>query len=100
MYKPPDAVLNFEVSDLKERVEEYLNPALEYVRESWHTHLVSMHETSMSAPEIASALHRFLETKFPFWLDALSVLGATRNVVGALQAVVGTLRWVVSWLNC
>ena len=95
MCKLPDGVANSDVGDLKERVEQYLNPALQYVCKSWHTHLVDKQRIPASAPEITSALHRFLETKFLFWLDALSVLGVARNAVVALQAVVGWLevRW-------
>ena len=92
MCKLPDGVANSDVGDLKERIEQYLNPALQYACRSWHTHLVDKQRTSASAPEITSTLHRFFETKFLFWLDVLSVLGAARNAVVALQAVVGWLE--------
>ena len=88
----PDGVANSDVGDLKQRVERYLNPALQYACKSWHTHLVDKQRKSTPTPEIVSALRGFLETKFLFWLDALSVLGAARNAVDALQEVVGWLE--------
>ena len=86
MCKLPDGASNSDVDDLKERAERYIDPALRYACRSWHTHLVGRHTTSVNAPEIASALHRFLETKFLFWLEALSVLSAVRIAVDALRA--------------
>ena len=90
MCQLPDAVANSEVSDMKERIERYINPALQYACRSWHTHLIG--KTPAPALDITSALHRFLETKFLFWLEVLSVLGAVRNAVDALQVVVAWLE--------
>ena len=93
MCKLPDLVANSDVSDLKERIERYIDPALQYACQSWHTHLVAgRHSTSVSTLEITSALHRFLEEKLLFWLEVLSVLGATRNAVNALRAAVDLLE--------
>ena len=95
MCELPDAAANSDVSDLKERVKRYINPALQYACRSWHTHLIGGRAAPISAPDITSALHRFLETKFLSWLEVLSVLGAVRNAVDALQVTVGWLevRW-------
>ena len=92
MCKLPDAVINTDVSDMKSRTERYINPALQYACKSWHTHLVDEDNTLVPASDITSTLHRFLETKFLFWLEVLSVLGVVRNAVDALQVV-------VSWLE-
>ena len=81
----PDAVANSDVGDLEERIKRYIDPALQYACRSWHTHLVDTHEESTHALAITSALHQFLEKKFLFWLEVLSVLGAVRNAVDALQ---------------
>ena len=43
-------------------------------------------------PSIPPALHRFLETKFLFWLEVLSVLGVARNGVEALQTATDWLE--------
>jgi hypothetical protein len=88
MCKLPDAVANSDVSDLKERCEK-INPALRYACVSWHIHLAGVHTAPAYVPAIASTLHQFLEEKFLFWLEILSVLGATRNAVDALQATIG-----------
>ena len=81
----PDGVANSDVSDLKERTEQCINPALRYACMSWHMHLVGADTTAAHAPSIIPVLHQFLEKKFLFWLEVLSVLGAVRNAVEALQ---------------
>ena len=83
--KLPDGVANSDVSDLKDRARRYLNPALQYACMSWHTHLVNAGTIPARTPTIASTLQRFLETKFLFWLEVLSVLGAARSAIKALQ---------------
>ena len=88
----PDGVANSDVGDMEKRVEQYINPALQYACRSWHIHLVDKHKISVHAPDIAPALHRFLEKKFLFWLEVFSVLGAVRNAVDALQAAVDWLK--------
>jgi hypothetical protein len=85
----PDAVANSDVGDLKERCEG-IDPVLRYACVSWHMHLIGATQAYM--PAITPTLHQFLEKKFLFWLEVLSVLGATRNAVDALQAVMGWLE--------
>ncbi|KAF9642676.1 hypothetical protein BDM02DRAFT_1974356 [Thelephora ganbajun] len=85
----PDAVANREVDDLRERTKRHLNPALRYACKSWHKHLIDGH--TVRRPAIASGLRQFLEKKFLFWLEALSVLGAAREAVGALDV---TAKWL------
>jgi len=86
MCKMPDAVKNSEVFDLRERAEKYIDPGLRYACESWHKHFVDAHTSN-----ITPVLHRFLEEKFVFWLEVLSVLGSVRNAVDALQV---TAKWL------
>ena len=92
MCRLPEAVANSDVSDMKERVEQYVPPALQYACRSWHTHLVDRRRLSINPREITSALHRFLERHFLLWLEILSVLGAVRNAVEALSAAAGWLE--------
>jgi hypothetical protein len=91
MCKLPDAVANSDVSDLKERSEK-IDPALRYVCMSWHMHLVGAHTMLAHTATITPILCQFLEKKFLFWLEVLSVIGATRNAVDALQATVDWLE--------
>ena len=86
----PDAVANSEVADLQDRNKQYIDPALGYACKSWHRHLVDEHTARM--PKVVSTLHRFLERKFLFWLEVLSVLGATREAVDALDVVTKRLE--------
>ena len=83
MCRLPDAMANFEVDDLKARTERYVNPALRYACELWHKHLIDSDATHVL--EIVPVLHRFLERKFIFWLEVLSVLGTIRDAVDALD---------------
>ena len=89
--KLPDGVANSDVDDLKERTDEYIDSALRYACMSWHMHLVDADTTPAHAPAIAHTLYQFLEKKFLFWLEALSVLGSARNAVEALQV---TMDWL------
>ena len=89
MCELPDGVTNAEVEDLKERTQQHIDKALEYACRSWHKHLDPT--ISTQKPEITRVLHRFLERKFLFWLEALSILGAAREAVDALEA---TEKWL------
>ena len=89
MCKLPDGVMNSEVGDLKERTKQYIRRPLEYACRSWHKHLIDT--TPVHRLEITSALHRFLEGKFIFWLEVLSILGAAREAVNALEVAA---RWL------
>jgi hypothetical protein len=80
----PDGIMNSKVYDLRERTEQHIHKALQYACRSWHKHLVDA--TPTRTLEITSLLHRFLEGKFLFWLEVLSVLGAAREAVDALEA--------------
>ena len=84
MCKLQDGVINSEVNDLSERAEQYIHQALQYACRSWYKHLVDT--TPAHTLKITPVLHRFLEEKFLFWLEALSVLGAAREAVKALEA--------------
>ncbi|KAF9642942.1 hypothetical protein BDM02DRAFT_3124013 [Thelephora ganbajun] len=86
----PDGVANCEVDDLRERTERHLDPVLQYACKSWHKHLIDGH--LVRTPAIASALRRFLEKKFLFWLEVLSVLGAARDAVHALDVAAKSLE--------
>ena len=81
MCKLPDGVANSEIVDLGEKVGRYVSQALQYACRSWHKHLVDT-----IPPHIASVLHKFLEKKFLFWLEVLSVLGVAREAVDGLDA--------------
>jgi len=90
MCKLPDGVTNSEVGDLGERADQYINAGLQYACRSWHKHLIGAVPSRMF--EIEPTLLRFLEGKFLFWLEVLSVLGAVREAVDALDAVARQLN--------
>jgi hypothetical protein len=82
MCKLPDAITNSKVDDLQERAERYIDCGLQYACESWHKHLV---DAPAHTSKITSVLHQFLEKKFLFWLEVLSILGTIRDAVDALE---------------
>ena len=85
----PDFFLNSEMEDLAERIEASgIRGALEYACRYWFKHLVLTEDRTSDA---LSALRDFLEKKFIFWLEVLSVLGVVDAAVHALGA---TLRWL------
>ena len=87
MCQLPDGVANWEVVDLKERAEEHIGQALEYACRSWHKHVVGTIPAHFTL-----VLHRFLEEKFLFWLEVLSILGAAREAVEAFR-VIERCKW-------
>ena len=99
MCKLRDATINSNVSDLKERIDKYIHPALQYACSFWHMHLVDADTAPTCAPTITLTLHHFLEAKFLCWLEVLSVLGTVRNAVDALQVTIDWLEVcsVFSW---
>ena len=82
--KLPDGIVNSEVGDLEERIDRCIDQTLQYACRSWHKHLVGALPTRK--PDIVPILRRFLEGKFLFWLEVLSVLGVAREAVDALDA--------------
>ena len=91
----PDGAMNSDVNDLQERADKHINHALRYACRLWHKHLVDVDPSHK--PKITSVLHRFLEEKFLFWLEVLSVLGAARESVDALGAAA---KWLdVGWVS-
>ena len=84
MCRLPDGVANSEVDNLWERVEQHIDHSLRYACQSWHKHLIGLHTAPAPRPRITSVLHQFLEEKFLFWLEVLSVLGTARDAVDAL----------------
>jgi len=96
MCKIPDAVANSEVNDLQERIAQYIDHGLRYGCESWHRHLIDAQKTLPHTLKITAILHQFLEEKFLFWLEVLSVLGTVRNAVDALEAAAKWLKVCLS----
>ena len=86
--KLPDGVVNSEVIDLRERSNKNIGRALEYACRSWYKHLVGV-----IPARITPILRRFLEEKFLFWLEVLSILGAAKEAVHALEAI-AKCQWV------
>jgi len=85
----PDYSLNSEVEDLAKRVKDSgICGALEYACRSWYKHLImNQHQ----ATDVLSALCGFLEGKFIFWLEVMSVLGAMGD---AAHALIATTKWL------
>ena len=88
MFSIPEYALNSDVEGLQRVGESGIDSALEYACKSWHNHLVV---TERQTPDVLLALRRFLEEKFIFWLEAMSVLGAVGDAARALTA---TLKWL------
>jgi len=97
MFGFPDGSTNDEADDLRRGAEENIDHGLRYACESWHMHLVNANTTPAHMVKITSVLHRFLEKKFVFWLEVLSILGTLRGAVGALEAVV---KWLEVCRDC
>ena len=86
----PDGITNSEVDNLQERTKQYIDHCLQYACKSWHKHLVDPCVVHM--PKITSTLHQFLEKRFLFWLEVLSVLSTLRDAVDALEVAAKCLE--------
>ena len=85
----PDYALNSKVGDLPRKIEESnIRGALEYACRSWHKHLIT---TKDQVADVVPTLCCFLEEKFLFWLEVLSVLGTIGDAAHALDA---TIKWL------
>ena len=92
MYSLPYYALNSEVENLPKKIKESsVCGALEYACRSWYNHLLARKPEDEVA-NVVSALHHFLEKKFLFWLEVLSVLGVLGDAKHALDVT-------VEWLN-
>ena len=91
MFGFPDAATNDEVHSLQKRARQDIDQGLQYACELWHEHLVKASVKQDHVIKITSVLHQFLEEKFLFWLETLSILGIARAAVDALEAAA---RWL------
>ena len=93
----PNYALNSEVEDSPKRIEgSGIQGALEYACRSWYRHLTA---TKHHTADVISALHHFLEQKFLFWLEVLSVLGTVGDAAHALNTVLIWLNEVCGYIN-
>jgi len=97
MFGFPDGSTNDEADDLRKRAEGSIDHGLRYACESWHKHLVDASTAPTHMVKITSVLHQFLEQKFIFWLEVLSVLGAVRSAVDALDVAA---KWLEVCRDC
>jgi hypothetical protein len=85
----PDYILNSKVRGLQKKVDgSGICGALEYACRWWSKHLVF---TKGHGTDIISSLSHFLEHKFLFWLEVMSILGAVGD---AARALVATKEWL------
>ena len=91
MCKLQEGVVNNEVDNLQKRIEQHIDHSLRYACKSWYKHLVGAQVTPAHTPAITSVLHQFLEKKFLFWLEVLSILGTVSDAVDALEV---TAKWL------
>ena len=74
---------NKDIEDLGARISNHLPPALSYACRFYNNHLEHLDfETNMFGK-----LRDFFETKFLFWLEALSLMGTMRLALPALSTV-------------
>ena len=92
MFGFPDTIINDEADDLRRKAKQHIDGGLRYACELWHRHLADASKAPDQMPRVASVLHQFLEKKFLFWLEVLSVLGTTRSAVDALEVTSGWLE--------
>ena len=107
---PTSFALNSQVKDLRERVEEYISPALQYTCLASAQHLqrtmlpstTHFDQEAFSAPSqclqleglgIADELKSFLEHKFLYWLEVHSCMQIERDGPGTMLPLF--LNWAI-----
>ncbi|KAJ7622235.1 hypothetical protein FB45DRAFT_1061813 [Roridomyces roridus] len=75
-------LLNSEVADLADRIGRQISSQLQYSSCFWSHHV----EQAPSGDTILKELRIFLEAKFLYWLEVLSLLGEVSRASEALQA--------------
>lgn len=81
--------LNSEVPDLSNRIEKHIPPVLSYSCRFWAEHSSRM--SGGIGAEFLTCLCAFMEEKFLFWLEVLSVEGVVPNATTALLSL---RRWL------
>jgi len=81
-------LLNSEVLDLKERIEENIPSELLYSCRFWADHLAHVSDFSS---DMFESLQAFMQEKFLFWLEVLSVRG---EVAVAKSALLSLQEWI------
>jgi NACHT domain len=86
---------NSDVLDLNSRISKHVPPALSYSCVSWNSHL----EHVALDQDLFAKLRSLFETKFPFWLEVLSIKS---KVSVALLALSSLKTWLLSdqWKVC
>ena len=97
MFGFPDGSANDEADGLRKWAEGSIDHGLRYACESWHKHLVDASTAPTHTAKITSVLHRFLERKFLFWLEVLSILGIVRDAIDALEVAA---KWLEVCRDC
>ncbi|KAJ6586709.1 quinon protein alcohol dehydrogenase-like superfamily [Mycena sp. CBHHK59/15] len=72
---------NADVPDLSDCVTTFISPGLSYASCFWATHLKDIDFD----PAICREIKNLMETKFPFWLEVLSLLGQVTVATNALK---------------
>ena len=82
--------LNSEVLDLHDRKEKYIGQPLAYACRYWAEHLSNVSPTEGGKAMLVRMLDKFMETKFLYWVEVLSILGDIRLAEASL---VRARRW-------
>jgi len=85
--------LNSEVLNLSKRIEKHIPPVLSYACRFWAEHLSMVSEIDA---ELFTCLCAFMEEKFLFWLEVLSVEGEVAN---ATMVLLSLRTWLVERLG-
>ena len=83
---------NKDVGDLETRISKHLPPALSYAGRFWDDHMEHLDFET----DLFEKLQTFFETKFLFWLEALSLLSDVRLASPALSSL---SIWLASGQN-
>ncbi|KAH9476959.1 Vegetative incompatibility protein HET-E-1 [Psilocybe cubensis] len=82
-------ISNHDIEDLDHRIQKHIRPVLLYACQFWSDHLNNLPFGEV----IFHHIHRFLEEKFLFWLEVMSV---TDTLPLGVQALTVLKQWMMS----
>jgi hypothetical protein len=88
---PSSFLLDSEVSDLADRVKQYIGAGLKYSAQYWVQHLIEI-QTSDKIEFILSSINDFLFLSVLFWIETMNLLKISRKCTWMLQQ---TCQWII-----
>jgi hypothetical protein len=86
------SLLNFEIADLKDRLNQSISASLRYACRFWVTHWLEHIRAVGSQPKVPDALEQFCSEHLFHWIEVLSLTGDLYSLQRAMPDLVSAMR--------